>query len=148
MTDQIELLSLIGEHVLDAVDTSVESTKRTYGDYYEDCELVRFRLDGKVYTAIEDPSDGYRSSLGSLILSPNDEMRNVFPPVRVLVRKKDDDRYGNTNETIQFIDLVTGKTVLEIGTDNSDDYYPSFVGSFSPENMATNATSAVGQGQG
>lgn len=140
-TNEVELDSLVGEHVLDAVDLSVESTKASYGDYFEDCELVRFRLDGKVYTAIEDPSDGYRSSLRSLILSPNDEMRNVFPPIRVLARKKDDnDRYGHSNDTIEFIDIVTAKVVLEVGTDNSDDYYPSFVGAFWPENMATNAS--------
>jgi len=140
-TNEVELDSLVGEHILDAVDISVDSVKDTYGDYFVDCELVRFRIDGNVYTAIEDPSDGYRSSLRSLIISPNDEMRNVFPAVRVLARKKDNsDRYGGSNDTLQFIDLVTGKTVLEVGTDNSDNYYPSFVGAFWPENMATNAS--------
>ncbi len=32
--------------------------------------------------------------------------------------------------------------VLEVGTDNSDDYYPSFVANFQPENMATNASAS------
>lgn len=36
---------------------------------------------------------------------------------------KDNDTYS-VNDTIQFIDVVTGKVVLEIGTDNTDDYYP------------------------
>jgi hypothetical protein len=134
---EVTLDSLVGEHVLDAVDTFTESVKQTYGDYFENCEFIRFRLDGKVYTAIEDPSDGYRSSLGSLIVSPDGEMRNVFPPCRVVGKMKENDAYS-INETLQLIDAVTGEIVLEVGTDNTDDYYPSFVGSFWPECMAVN----------
>lgn len=137
MTNQVELDSLVGGHMLDAVDMFTENVKKTYGDYYEDCELIRFRLNGTIYTAIEDPSDGYRSSLESLIVTPTAEMKNVFPAVQVVARKKAAG-YG-TNDTLEFIDVVTGKVVMEVGTDNSDDYYPSFVGAFFPENMATNA---------
>jgi len=135
----VELMSLVGEHVLDAVDTFVEKVKMyEWRDDLEDANCIRFRLDGVVYTATEDPSDGYRSYLGKLFVSPTDELRNVFQPCRVLVRKKPDDRYGNTNDTLEMIDVVTGKTVLEVGTDNSDDYYPSFVSAFWPEHMAAN----------
>jgi hypothetical protein len=31
-----------------------------------------------------------------------------------------------------------GLVILEVGTDNNDDYYPSFVSSWKPENMAVN----------
>ena len=137
MTGNVDLDSLVGGGTLDAVDMFTESVKESYGDYYNDCQLVRFRLNGTVYTAMEDPSDGYRSSMESLIVSPGAEMKNVFPAVRVVGRKKTSG-YG-TNDTLELIDIITGKTVLEVGTDNSDDYYPSFVGSFWPENMATNA---------
>lgn len=139
MTDQIDLDSLVGEHTLDAVDTFSESIKQ-YGSHYEDCEIIRFRLDGTVYTAIEDPSDGYRSSLDKLFVSPDEPMRNIFPPVRVIGRKKENDRWG-VNDVLQLVDQMTGLIVLEVGTDNTDDYYPSFVGSFSPENMVTNEAS-------
>lgn len=139
MSEDITLESLVGEHVLDAVDTSTESVKREYGDYYEDCEIIRFRLDGIVYTAIEDPSDGYRSCLERLFVSADAPVSNVFPPIRVLARKKEREEYGGEPDVLELIDLVTGKTVMAVGTDNSDDYYPSFVGSFWPENMATNA---------
>jgi hypothetical protein len=152
MADQVDLDSLVGEHVLDAVDTFSENIKREYGDYYEDCEIIRFRIDGKVYTATEDPSDGYRSCMGALFVSETEPMRNVFPPIRVLAKKKDDDRYGGSNDTLQLIDMMTGKTVLEVGTDNSDDYYPSFVNAFWPEHMVTNqpdvATGERMQGEG
>ena len=137
MSNQVDLDSLVGGHMLDAVDMFTESVKKTYGDYYEDCELIRFRLNGTIYTAMEDPSDGYRSCMESLIVSPDAEMKNVFQPVQVVGRKKPNG-YG-TNDTLELIDVVTGKVVLEVGTDNSDDYYPSFVAAFFPANMVTNA---------
>ena len=137
MTDQIDLDTLVGEHTLDAVDTFTESIKQ-YGDHFEDCGVIRFRLDGIVYTATEDPSDGYRSSMDKLFVSPDEPMRNVFPAVRVLARKKANEKYS-VNETLELIDVVTGKVVMEVGTDNTDDYYPSFVSAFWPEHMATNA---------
>lgn len=130
----VTLEDLLGEHTLDAVDTFVEKVK-IWGDEFEDANGIRFRLDGAVYTAVEDPSDGYRSSLGTLFLGG--EVTNVFPPVRVTARKKPDGKHDK-NDTLELVDIATGKVVLEVGTDNSDDYYPSFVSSFSPENMATN----------
>jgi hypothetical protein len=131
----IELDSLIGEHMLDGCDLSTEQVK-TYGEHFEDASVIRLRLDGKVYTAIEDPNDGYRSSMDRLFVEDS-PIKNSFPPVRVLARKKANDNYS-VNDTIELIDVVTGKVVAEFGTDNTDDYYPSFVSCFSPENMATN----------
>jgi hypothetical protein len=37
-----------------------------------------------------------------------------------------------------FTDVVTGKVVLEVGTDNTEDYYPYCVMNWSPENLACN----------
>ena len=138
MTDSVELESLVGEHVLDGADLFAKDVKSTWGDQFEHCEMIRFRLDGKVYTGIEDPDDGYRSSLRGLFVS-DDAVKNVFPPVRVLAKMKDAGEYGQANGTLQLIDLVTGKIVLEVGTDNTDDYYPWFVGAFFPDCMAINA---------
>lgn len=132
---EVEFDSLIGEHVLDAVDTSTEKVK-TWSDYFEDANVIRFRLDGKVYTAVENPDDGYRSSMDRLYVA-DDPITNVFPPCKVLARKKADGDYER-NDTLEFIDVVTGKVVLEVGTDNTDDYYPYFVANFNPQNMAVN----------
>ena len=134
---KVDLLDLLGEHTLDGVDLYVEAI-RDYGGELQDAEAIRFRLDGVAYTAIEDPSDGYRSSLGQLFIGG--AVNNSFPPVRVLAMKKPNNKHGGENDTLLFVDLVTGKIVLEVGTDNTDDYYTSFVSSFSPENMATNAS--------
>jgi hypothetical protein len=135
MTNQVELDSLVGEHVLDAVDISTQSIKQ-YGSRFENCEVIRFRLNGVAYTAIENPDDGYRSSMDSLYVS-DEPMQNVFPPVRVLAKKKENERYS-INDTLQLVDVVTGLVVMEVGTDNTDDYYPYFVSYFAPQNMVTN----------
>lgn len=132
---EITLDSLVGEHLLDGVDLSSEKIKESYGDGFEDCNIVKFRLDGVIYTAIEDPDDGYRSSMRSITVGG--EISNSFPAVHILVRKKPDGDY--VNDVLEFVDVETGKIILEVGTDNTDDYYPCFVGYFSPENMSINA---------
>lgn len=140
MTDEVSTVtldSLVGEHDLDGVDLSNERVK-TYGEHYEDASVIRFRLDGIVFTAIEAPSDGYRSSMDK-IFAETCELNNTFPAVRVLARKKENGEYGDVNDTLELIDLKTGKVVLEVGTDNTDDDYPSFVSAFWPEHMATNS---------
>lgn len=124
---------LVGEHVLTGV-SSVEV--RVEGDV---ADSITFVLDGVAYTAQEDPSDGYRSYLGALYIGG--ECANTFPPVRVLAREvgRRENDYGSREvELLELVDAVTGEIVLEVGTDNSDDYYPSFVASFRPQHMAIN----------
>ena len=133
----MELKDLAGEHMLDAVDFSSEQVKN-WGDQFDACNVIRFRLDSKVYTAIEDPSDGYRSSMRELAVG-DWPMFNVFQPVRVVGRHRTLSKYGCSSDVLELIDSGTGKTVIEVGTDNDDDYYPRFVANFQPENMTPNA---------
>ena len=136
----ISLSDLAGVRTLTGCDTSIEKIE-SYGGYLQDAQCVRFCLDGVNYTAIEDENDGYRSCLGSLFVGG--EISNVFPPIAIrckyLTRRKCDFSDGFVECGILVcVDIVTGLTVLEIGTDNTDDYYPSFVSCFSPQNMVTN----------
>lgn len=128
----VALGSLVGEHVLDAVDESTEEIERW--QRYESSNCLRFRLDGKVYAAIENPDDGYRSNLDKLVHFPDAKMSNVFPPVRVLGRLRTDTSYGSA-EVLQLLHVTNGEVILEVGTDNTDDYYPSFVASWCPEKI-------------
>lgn len=130
MTKQKEtaLGDLIGEHRLDAVDRFIEGN-------FDDAAAIRFRLDGVVYTAFEDPEDGYRSSMKELCVS-SDKMVNVFEPVDVV-------GVMNSEEVLTLIDVKTKKVVLEVGTADIDDYYPSFVAAFFPENMCINQKAAT-----
>ena len=131
----MELKDLVGIHELSGVDTTTEKVKQ-YSDTYEDAGVIRFVLDGKTYKAIEDPGDGYRSYCRELEVC-DEVVSNNFSPQKVMAKMKDNDTYS-VNDTIQFVDVVTGKVVLEVGTDNADDYYPYCVMSWSPENLACN----------
>lgn len=136
----MELKDLVGEHLLDSVDFSNEQVK-TWGDEFEACQVMRFRLDGKVYTATEDPDDGYRSSMSQITVG-DWWMTNVFTPVRVVGRHRTVYEYGGSSDVLELVDVGTGKTVIEVGTDNDndndDDYYPSFVANFDPTAMTPN----------
>ena len=133
----MELKDLVGVHVLDAVDRENEYV-RIYGDSFELCDVIRFRLDGVVYMAVEDPSDGYRSSMRS-IESGDWPMTNEFTPVLVFGRHEVKGRNGNENDVLELLDAATGKVVLSVGTECIDDYYPRFVCFFNPTAMVTNA---------
>jgi hypothetical protein len=137
----IELESLVGEHELSGVDyIKSEEMPSEYdfsGPY--SASVIRFVLDGKVYTAREDDNDGYRSCMRDLV--EGGEVKNTFAPQRVLCSLRTEGTYGNKDYTLVMRDVVTGKEVLEVGTDSTDDYYPSFVANFRPENMACNQQS-------
>lgn len=132
---EVTLGSLVGEHMLDAVDFGTCT-----GRYEDDAQTFSFRMDGVVYTAVENPSDGYRSMMDK-VLASDDVMRNVFLPVKVTARMRETCDYG-TAEVLQLIDAANRKVILEVGTDNTDDYYPWFVAKWTPENMAVNGGGA------
>lgn len=132
----VEMESLVGKHTLSGVDEVLRKIEDGWHGF-EDCQCINFVLDGKTYTAIEDPSDGYRSALEKIIES-DEKVDNIFDPIDVVVTLREKSRYGDYCEILDFIDIKNGKCVLEIGTDNTDDYYPSFVACWIPENMSIN----------
>ena len=134
----MELKDLVGEHLLDAVDFSNEQIPR--GSYFEACQVMRFRLDGVVYTVIENPGDGYRSSMEEILVSEGVEMRNVFEPLRVVgshSSRPKKPRYLY-DDILELVDAETGLTVVEVGTEDVASYYPVFVAAFHPEAMCYN----------
>lgn len=142
MTNQtVTFESLIGPHMLDGVDFSTGSVKQDWGDGFEDCQVMRFRLDGIVYAAIEDPSDGYRSTMRELVVS-SAPMKNTFAPIAVECRMRASEEY----QVDEVMEAVTpdGVALLEFGTANTDDYYPYYVANWNPPK----ATTAPAQGGG
>lgn len=132
---EVELKDLVGLHKLTGVDFETEKIKDYCGNF-EDAQVIRFCLDGKTYVATEDPSDGYRSCMSSLEVV-NEKPKNTFEKVSVFGIMKTQSHY-NKCEIIQFYDVKTAQIVLEVGTDNSDDYYPSFIAHWAPENLYLN----------
>jgi len=131
-----ELKDLVGLHKLSGVDFDSEEVNK-YDDEFETVEVCRFRLDGQVYTAVQDPSDGYRSSMRELVLSPGQKMKNKFKAVPVFCIHRTTSGYDSA-DILDVYDMVTAKLILSVGTDRSDDYYPTFVSSYTPENMSVN----------
>lgn len=135
------LEDLIGEHVLSGVEFGT-LPKDKEADRYEDANTMTFILDGHAYCVVESPDDGYRSSMRDIFEVSIESVKNTFKPVRVLARYREKGQYGATDDILELIDVVTTKVVLEAGTENSNDYYPSYVANFTPENMAPNGTPA------
>lgn len=115
----VDTTSLVGPHSLDAAEVLIESVKLPHYRLPVKSRVLRFRLDGVVYRATEDPHDGYASSLDSIQPS-NDAVKNVFAPRQVIARKK-------TRDVLEFNDAITGETVLRLGTEDLDTYEPYFV---------------------
>lgn len=122
---------------LEGVDECTESVKQWEGNF-ENCSAIRFKLDGVVYVAIEDPNDGYRSYLGELKVDTK-EITNAFTGVEVKgVYKEQSEEYFQSCDILTLVDTTTNEVVLSVGTDNNDDYYPWFVAQFNPAAMSVN----------
>lgn len=133
---EIELKNLIGRHKLSGVEISNKNIKSGYDDEYEDCQCISFVIDGKTCTAIEDPEDGYRSSMKEIRVNLV-PLKNTFEPVDVICSYKETED-GNDCEILEIRDIKSNKVVLEVGTDNTDDYYPSFICCWMPGNLSIN----------
>ena len=139
--NRVTLDSLCGKHTLDAVDVhnpAVMETMKLLNPELQDAAMFLFRLDGVVYLAIEDPNDGYRSSMEGLYDMGPGPMTNVFPACEVVGSMKGPNEVHDHNNTLVLRSTETRGTVLEVGTDNSDDYYPHFVAYFDPKQLPCN----------
>lgn len=105
----------------------------------EPANTITFILDGVAYQALEDESDGYRSSMESLTIVDAKDVTNRFPPCVVRGQMGG----GSQSEILYLVSVESGQNVIEVGTDNSDDYYPNFVGNFDPTAMPVNRLSRV-----
>jgi hypothetical protein len=138
----MELKDLVGEHELSGVDTGIlhpDPDVDRWGQ--EDANTLLFILDGVTYYVVEDASDGYRSSMKDIQIVSDRSVANRFQPVRVNATHEASRKGDWSTEECDLLtltDVESGKVVLEVGTLNSDDYYPSFVGNWLPQNLAVN----------
>jgi hypothetical protein len=136
---EVDFSELVGEHKLSGIDFGIYEedgdTKNTL-----DRNTVDFIIDGNIYSAVENPDDGYRSSMRCLIKNRKIEIKNRFAPVRVIGKVLNEYNAESCEKPniLEFRDAKNGKVVLEVGTGNADDYYPYFVGVWTPENLSIN----------
>lgn len=109
---------------------------------YKDSEGYFIIIDNVLYAFECDPDDGFRS-YGNLYIPRNisvNDIKNRFPAQDVIItlhdNKRCDDSYKKQFYTI--INAKTGKLILKIGTDYTDDYYPVAICHYYPENMTIN----------
>lgn len=134
----MELNELVGEHILSGIETGTKQIEGFWGE--ETCNFVKFTLDGVTYLALEDPDDGYRSYMEELQIV-EERCKFPLPNVKVIcVMRKSEEEYGfhQEDDILSFIDAISRKEILAIGTANTDDYYPWCVMEYYPQNMACN----------
>lgn len=99
-------------------------------DFYGvDCNS--FKLDNCVFEAVEDENDGYRSMMSELRVVGEEEVNKLIffktPVARVRVEDESEGTYSShTFDGYKLVDVKDGHIWLTFGTDNSDNYYPSF----------------------
>lgn len=144
----VGLEDLVGEFDLSGVDRDSTLIKESWGDGIEDCQILSFILNDITFTAVEDPNDGYRSSMRHVLVEKF-EVHNEFQPIRVYTKYRqdnsheikgiDDDWYNREEcDILEMYDKDNDKLILRIGTGNTSDYYPYFVAEWRPENMEIN----------
>jgi hypothetical protein len=131
---KIEFSKLIGLHKLSAVESAYKRIKSEIRESFIEVNTFSFTLDNNTYTAYEDDSDEYRSAMEKLTVSKR-KIKNSFAPVDVFVGYSYDKFSGPDKELLQFYAVKNGLVILEVGTDNSDSYYPRFVGSWRPDRL-------------
>ena len=125
---EIELKDLAGAHLLDTA--AIVSTLPPQDSWFDERVCVSFGMDGKTYTAIEDPSDGYRSYLsGITVQDGHSELLKGASAIgrKVVATHEDsepDGEYERGRDLLTITDAETGHVWLVIGTKNTDDYYP------------------------
>jgi hypothetical protein len=135
----VNLADLAGTHVLSARGVFVSPDRAEWAD--RDATVVVLRLDGVLYAFHEDPSDGYRSSLASvLVLQPGDIPSGalaVFDPMVVEARlcARITDWSSSRDEVLYFVRESDDLVIAEVGTTNLDDYYPNFHHTWTPEGV-------------
>lgn len=123
-----------GKHKFSGIDPYMRPGD--YGDY----EGYYIVIDDTVYAFERDPDDGYRS-YGNLYIPENisvNDIKNRFPSQDVIVTRYNREDTNGYKYFHSITDAETGKTILEIGTDYTVDYYPMAICHYYPENMAIN----------
>ena len=129
----MELKDLCGKHIFSGCELSSTEREELSG-YFVDCGVCLFTLDGITYKAVENPDDGYRSYMDELEIS-DVAPRYSFDGVDVICYMQENDY----TDILVIRDAHNGKTILEVGTDMYDSYYPMCRFLYQPENMTCNA---------
>lgn len=128
---------LCGDRDLMAIRTDVRHP------FDADANGVALDFGGITVFVFEDPSDGYRSSAAEPMIAKTGmsefgcNPEYIRAPVTIKPWTTDDE--GCMAEGWEVVDRRNGQMILRVGTSSADDYYPSFVCDWRPQNLAENA---------
>ena len=95
-----------------------------------------FKVGNQVFEAVEDESDGYRSMMEEVYERTDWEQSNLNFFRRPVGRVRVEDVDENLFDGYQLVEVgdgaYGGHIWLRFGTDNTDDYYPSFIFTYEP----------------
>lgn len=124
----MKLSDLVGKRCLMGVGMG---SAEYYGTEYE---YLEFNLDGVTYRAVEDPDDGYRSYCSKLQIVP------YLPKVNGFIQDVICSMSTNAGDDVLVMtNAETGETLLEVGTEAYNDYYPCCHFYWRPEGLSANS---------
>jgi hypothetical protein len=124
------LSDLVGAQILECIP----KTDLT-NPFDRDGNGCAFSMSGRIYLVFEDPNDGYRSSASPLISFAGSGYEIGWRYPEYLRHPVLCSMVGLGNEVLEMHSAETGKLVFRVGTDNSDDYYPSYVAEWIPQGL-------------
>jgi hypothetical protein len=120
-----------------------------YGSGNDGGSAFSFCVNGTTYTAFEDPEDGYRSAMGLMVARKGNWCSTRFEPCALIPRfvsrgyqvnvgevvsqHEPRDQAAPNADTLELMLPGGAEVALAVGTDCSDDFYPSFVATHNPE---------------
>lgn len=119
---------MVGINNLDTAAVSITMNNHTGSEV----NAVAWGMNDNTYIAMEDESDGYRSHLKKIEVHEGqtthlDGASRINRAVTIKYITADD-RYTGELDMIEIVDIENPKHIwLDLGTSNTDDYYPSFV---------------------
>lgn len=122
---------LVGRKKLYGIDHFYEN--RDHWGSFENIEVVRINLDGVVYEISEDPDDGYRSGHSGPDIVDVAVKNSWNDGIDVICEHvKETQFYNSINDAniLRITNAATGAVILEVGTDDISDYYPSYICNF------------------
>lgn len=133
MTLATKLEDLVGTHKMK--QTPITDVRHPFDP---DASGIAFSLGDATYMVFEDGNDGYRSAAGPLLgfigryyeLGGRGGEYCDLDVVCSWVTERAGSHYAC--EILEVRLASTGDLILEVGTKNSDDYYPWFVASWTP----------------
>lgn len=130
----MELRDLVGIHTMTGIETGTVKRENWWSGN-DNCNYVKFKLDGTTYMAVEDPDDGYRSCCRELEIVDG-ECRMSLPNILVECKMRDKVH----DDILEFYDISNNQMFMAVGTGDTTDYYPYFMFEYTPEVLCCNAT--------